>query len=402
VLGIVTPLIILGIFKYFNFFMASFTAVFGIARTGALRIILPVGISFSTFQSLSYTIDLYRGKVPAARSFPKLALYIAFFPQLVAGPIIKAADFLPQLEEDRAISKANFLTGIQVFVFGLFKKIVFADWLSVFVDDVFRTPKAFHAVSIILAVAAYAMQIYFDFSGYSDMAVGCAKCLGYDFARNFNMPCISRNVSEFWKRWHISLSSWLQEYLYIPLGGNRKGNARTYINNMLTMLLGGLWHGAAWTFVVWGGLHGIALCAHKFYLKHFVRKTNRLPQGRFSAMLACLVATTMTTIFVCFCWVFFRADNFETAWQIIAGVFTWQDGIIQPYVWTFIAFAVVSIASISAMVKHRRGGGQGQVDGFYPVLDLSKFWHLVLFFVVIGLIAGVAYTGANPFIYFQF
>ncbi|GHV46899.1 hypothetical protein AGMMS49546_35740 [Spirochaetia bacterium] len=237
--GVAVPLIILGIFKYFNFFVASFARIWGISSIGSLNIILPVGISFYTFQSLSYTIDVYRKKISAETDFVKLALYIAFFPQLVAGPIVRASDFLPQLEEDRSVTVQNFTTGIQIFIFGLFKKIVIADWLSVFVDDVFRTPNAFHAISIILALIAYSIQIYFDFSGYSDMAIGCAKCLGYDFAWNFNVPYLSQNITEFWRRWHISLSSWLQEYLYIPLGGNRKGAGRTYINNMLTMLLGG-------------------------------------------------------------------------------------------------------------------------------------------------------------------
>jgi alginate O-acetyltransferase complex protein AlgI len=188
---------------------------------------------------------------------------------LVAGPIVRASDFLPQLDEKRNINLSNFKIGIQIFSFGLFKKIVIADWLSVFVDDVFRTPNAFHAISLMLAVIAYSIQIYFDFSGYSDMTIGCAKCLGYDFARNFNLPYISRNITEFWRRWHISLSSWLKEYLYIPLGGNRKGNIRTYINNMITMLLGGLWHGANWTFLAWGGAHGIVLRIHKIYKKYF-------------------------------------------------------------------------------------------------------------------------------------
>jgi alginate O-acetyltransferase complex protein AlgI len=407
IIGVVVPLVILGVFKYFNFFAASFARVWGIRTGGALNIVLPVGISFYTFQSLSYTIDVYRKKLPAEKSFVKLALYIAFFPQLVAGPIVRAADFLPQLEEDRNLAARNFRAGIQVFMFGLFKKVVIADWLSVFVDDVFRTPMAFHAASLILAVIAYSIQIYFDFSGYSDMAIGCAKCLGYDFARNFNLPYVSRNIAEFWRRWHISLSSWLKEYLYIPLGGNRKGAARTYANNMLTMLLGGLWHGADWTFVAWGGAHGIALCAHKFYRRHFSRGKCPPAPGKFPRLLRFLAANLLTNIFVGFSWIFFRADDFSTAGLIIMRIVTWQTGIIQIYAWAIVAMIILLAATIAAAAVKRLGkppspGEEDGINGFYPVLDLSKFWHLVIFFVTAGLIAGLAYTGANPFIYFQF
>ena len=268
-IGIVLPLIILGFFKYFNFFTDSFLTVFNIKNSMSLNIILPVGISFYTFQSLSYIIDVKRKTIPAETNFIDLALYIAFFPQLVAGPIVKASEFLPQLKENRTITKSSVETGIQIFVFGLFKKVVLADNLAPFVDDAFSRTEIYSGFSILMAVIAYSFQIYFDFSGYSDMAIGCAKILGFDFSKNFNMPYISKNVSEFWKRWHISLSSWLQSYLYIPLGGNRKGTARTYINLLITMILGGLWHGANWTFIIWGLLHGTALCINKAFRKIF-------------------------------------------------------------------------------------------------------------------------------------
>ena len=238
-IGVVVPLAVLFFFKYMNFFVESFCDVFGIVRPGALRIILPVGISFYTFQSLSYTIDAWRGKVKVSHDFAKFALYISFFPQLVAGPIVKAADFLPQLDENRSVTRSGVAQGMNTFFWGMLKKAVLADQLALFVDAVYAAPAAYASITVLLAVLAYALQIYFDFSGYSDMAIGCAKCLGYDLAVNFDLPYISRNVSEFWKRWHISLSSWLQQYLYIPLGGNRKGRVRTYINLMLTMLLGG-------------------------------------------------------------------------------------------------------------------------------------------------------------------
>ena len=295
--GITVPLVVLGIFKYFNFFLSSAAAIIG-RDLGALKIILPVGISFYTFQALSYVIDVHRGKIAVENDFIRLALYISFFPQLVAGPIVKAADFLPQLRQDRKVTIANMKTGVQIFVFGLFKKIVLADHLSVFVDDVFSKPAAFHWATILLAIVSYSMQIYFDFSGYSDMAIGCAKCLGYDFKRNFNLPYISQSVTEFWRRWHISLSTWLKEYLYIPLGGNRKGTLRRYINLFLTMLLGGLWHGANWTFVFWGGLNGLALCINKLLPE---KKKNIISQ---------VLGVIGTFCFVSFTWIFSARNRF--------------------------------------------------------------------------------------------
>ncbi len=386
-IGIIVPLVVLGFFKYFNFFLNSASAIIG-KDLGSLRIILPVGISFYTFQALSYVIDVRRKKIPVENDFVKLALYISFFPQLVAGPIVRAADFLPQLKEKRAVTIENIKWGIQVFVFGLFKKIVIADHLSVFVDDVFSKPAAFHWLTIILAVISYSIQIYFDFSGYSDMAIGCAKCLGYDFNKNFNLPYISQSVTEFWRRWHISLSTWLKEYLYIPLGGNRKGKVRQYFNLMLTMLLGGLWHGANWTFVFWGGINGMALCIDKF------RKVKK-QEG-----IIRIFRILITFLFVSFTWIFFRADSFDVSWVIIQRIFTFQNGVKQPFSWTFIALAILIISTIIAERKARKENME--INGFYPILNLKSITGLTIFFIVIGLILALAYTGENPFVYFQF
>lgn len=393
-LGVVMPLVILGIFKYFNFFVDSFCALFGLTRAGSLNILLPVGISFYTFQSLSYTIDVYRGKIRAEKSFVNVALYIAFFPQLVAGPIVKAGEYLPQLREDRNISPDNLQQGLQCFALGLFKKAVIADNISVFVDAVYDCPAAFHAVTVLLAVAAYSVQIYCDFSGYSDMAVGCARCLGYDLPRNFNLPYLSKNVTEFWKRWHISLSTWLMEYLYFPLGGNRKGTARRYLNLMLTMLIGGLWHGAAWTFVAWGGLHGLALCVHKLFLK--------ATQGREKKENPFLSALSMlaTFCFTSLCWIFFRSGDFATALAVFKAIFTWQPGVIHLSSWAIFGLTCVALASLAAALRSRKRGGP--VEGFYPLVKLSTIPGLTVFFLFVGLTLGLAYTGENPFIYFQF
>lgn len=399
IIGVIVPLIVLGIFKYFNFFVSPFCTIFGFSDMGIIRLLLPVGISFYTFQSLSYTVDVYRKQLSAEKSFIKVALYIAFFPQLVAGPIVKSKDFLPQLYENRNINVNNFFRGIQIFTFGLFKKIVIADNISVFVDDVFTCPKEYHAVSILLAVFAYSIQIYFDFSGYSDMAIGCASCLGYELRKNFNLPYLSESVVEFWKRWHISLSSWLQEYLYIPLGGNRKGVLRTYLNNFLTMLIGGLWHGASWTFVLWGALHGVALCCCKFFRK--LRFKHSKNSSLSKSIPLKVFSTVITYLFVCFCWIFFRAENFKTAWNIIVGIFIWQRGVIQISTWAILGIIVTIISYIVAILKCKKNNTE-KIDGFYPVLNLNTIGGLTLFFVILGLTLGLAYTGTNPFIYFQF
>lgn len=387
--GITVPLVVLGIFKYFNFFLESASFLLG-REIGALKIILPVGISFYTFQALSYVIDVKKEKIEVEHDFVRLALYISFFPQLVAGPIVKAADFLPQLaQKDIRVNLENIKCGIQIFVFGVLKKAVLADHLSVFVDDVYSKPAAFHWFTLILATVSYAFQIYFDFSGYSDMAIGCAKCFGYDFKKNFDMPYISQSVSEFWHRWHISLSTWLKEYLYIPLGGNRKGSVSRYRNLFLTMLLGGLWHGANWTFVFWGALNGLALCVDKIFV----------PKKK--GMMLQMFRVLGTFIFICFTWIFFRAENFTIAWSLIKGIFSLQDGIVQMFSWTFVAFVGVFVCSMAAIIKSREKDME-KVNGYYPLVDLNSIFGLTVFFIAVGLAFGLAFTGENPFVYFQF
>lgn len=403
-LGVAAPLTVLGIFKYFDFFVESFCEMLRIESAVSLKLILPVGISFYTFQALSYTIDVYNGRIEKEESFLRFALYISFFPQLVAGPIVKASEFLPQLMEDRRVTLRRLEGGVQIFVFGLFKKIVLADNLSVFVDEVYRMPQIFHSGTVLLAVISYAIQIYLDFSGYSDMAIGCAKCLGYDLNKNFNLPYISQNISEFWKRWHISLSTWLQQYLYIPLGGNRKGRLRTYLNLFLTMLLGGLWHGADWTFVLWGGLHGLALCIHKWYAKNMGSGKDgaKNPAVRMTNIL-------LTNILVCFLWIFFRASDLNQAMQVIHRLLGWHDGIVHIYSWSVAAIVIVAAATVMAYIHSRKAIRETddteygkRVNGYYPIRNLTQYGSLVLFFVEIGLILGLAYVKGSPFIYFQF
>ena len=383
--GIAAPLAVLFCFKYANFFIDAFCLAFRIERTGALAIILPVGISFYTFQSLSYVIDVWRGRISVCRDLGKFALYIAFFPQLVAGPIVKAADFLPQLEEDRRPDGARVFHGLTQFLLGVVKKSVLADHLAVFADAVFGAVGAYSSATVGLAVLAYALQIYLDFSGYSDMALGAARCLGYDLPLNFDLPYLSRSVSEFWKRWHMSLSGWLQQYLYIPLGGNRRGRARTLINLLITMTLGGLWHGANFTFIVWGALHGLALCAHKLFSRRFPAR---------DGLWRRVGATLLTDGFVCLLWVFFRAESLPHALLILRRLFAFAPGLSQLSPWLLAALAFL----LTRALLLRRDGAKREAE----LLPRGTFFGTFAFTLLAGLALILMYTGASPFIYFQF
>ncbi len=394
IVGVIAPLASLVVFKYLNFFVTSFCTVFQIINNCSLKIILPVGISFYTFQSLSYVIDVYRGKQEKEKDFLEYALYISFFPQLVAGPIVLAGRFLPQLKQYRKLKLYNIEIGVQIFLFGLFKKIVLADNLSVFVDDVFRSPQLFNSATIWLAAISYTLQIYLDFSGYSDMAIGCAKCMGFDLCKNFDLPYLSKNISEFWKRWHISLSTWLKDYLYIPLGGNRKGTVRTYVNLLLTMLIGGLWHGSSWTFVAWGGLHGVALCLDKLRMKFFGSK-------RMVPFIRTCLGILCTDLVVCLLWIFFRAESFSVALSMLQGMFCPQQGIQQMYSWSFVALVLFAAYVFIAYRKSKKAD-KSDWTAFYPIFDLSTIKGLLIFFVTLFLTLGLAYVQSNPFIYFQF
>lgn len=391
--GGIVLVLFLGYFKYANFFINSFNRIVGLDSV-SLNIILPLGISFYIFSALAYLIDVYRGDYPAERNILNVALYISFFPKLTAGPIVRGRDFFPQVKKYRGIEWDAFKAGIQIFVFGLFKKIVFADHLGVFVDDVFNAPTAFNTGTVILAALSYSLQIYFDFSGYSDMAIGVSKILGFDLKPNFNLPYISQNVSEFWKRWHISLSTWFQDYLYIPLGGSRKGVGRTYINLIVVMLVSGLWHGAGWTFVAWGALHGIASCINKAC-------------GKKLKKLGSVINGILTFVVVTLFWVVFRATSFSNATAIWKGMFTAHTGITQPYTWSFFAIICLVIGTVVAMIHSRQIGirnrnGELVINGYYPVLNLSKFWSLVAFFTFCGLTVMLGYFGNTAFIYGAF
>jgi D-alanyl-lipoteichoic acid acyltransferase DltB (MBOAT superfamily) len=314
---------ILGFFKYWNFFIESFAMVLSQAGLNlnlpSLRIILPVGISFYTFQTMTYSVDIYRGEIKPTRDFLNYALFISFFPQLVAGPIERAKNLLSQIEMRRVYRQEQLVAGLHLIFWGLFKKVFVADNLGLIVDEVYSNPNG-TAFQYVIGTWAFAFQIYGDFSGYTDVARGAAKCLGFEIMKNFRNPYFAVSPSDFWRRWHISLSTWLRDYLYIPMGGNRKGVRKTYRNLMATMLLGGLWHGAAWNFVIWGGYHGLLLSVHRWFQgKRGRRGSSNRPK---SSLTLYLLKAFLMFQMTCLGWIFFRAGTFTKIRDIIMTLFT--------------------------------------------------------------------------------
>ena len=340
--SIFTNMGILFFFKYFNFFVSSFNSALAPLNFNlrTLSIILPVGISFYTFQALSYTIDIYRKKIEPVNNLLDFALFVAFFPQLVAGPIIRASDFLPQLRSKTHLSRENFVIGFRLFVIGLLKKVFIADKLSLFVDPVFENFSVYDSATIWLAILAYSIQIYCDFAGYSDMAIGSARMMGYKLDINFNFPYLARNIQDFWRRWHISLSSWIRDYVYIPLGGNRLGKRRTIINTVATMFICGLWHGAAWTFAVWGLFHGIALAAGRMFNQN---KSASPSRNEVRSRLTGILGRLATLLAIIIGWVLFRSQTFTQAWRILYKMFVLSNGIswLHPFVLFVISITIL-------------------------------------------------------------
>lgn len=321
IIAIINNVFILGIFKYAAFAAENLNVLLHIVNP-SLTIpepghLLPIGLSFYTFIATGYIIDCYRGTVSAERNIIRFAAFVSFFPYLLAGPIERAKNILPQFMSAPKFEKEHITEGLSLFVVGLFKKIALADFLALYVAKVYAEPADFNGLALLMATYAFAWQIYFDFSGYTDMARGCAKMLGFDLMLNFNNPYLSTSLGEFWSRWHISLSRWFKDYLYIPLGGNRHGRFNTYRNMVLTMLVAGLWHGAAWNFVIWGGLHALGRCV-----------TRELEATRFyGELLPKIFKQIFIFHFVCLTWIFFRAETFGKAVTVLKGIFTtpWGD-----------------------------------------------------------------------------
>ena len=405
-LSVIIDLGLLGYFKYTNFFGALC-----FPDWQHLDIFLPVGVSFFTFQSLSYTIDVYRQRIKPLNSPLDYAFYVSFFPQLVAGPIVRARDFIPQIRKPLVITRQMVGTGLFFILSGLFKKAVISDYLSLnFVDRIFENPAHYTGVENLLGIYGYAIQIYCDFSGYSDMAIGIALTLGFTFPINFNNPYRSRSITEFWRRWHISLSSWLRDYLYISLGGNRKGKLRQYLNLVITMLLGGLWHGASLNFVLWGGIHGVFLSLDKMWhslcprfspLRYLPRKPSApaIDNTTWKARLYGVVCGLVTFHIVAAAWVLFRASSFETASSIATQIFTnFCPGVFLQW---FVSYKYAALLLILGFVLH-----------FLPerctvyVRDLISrspmFLQALYVVVIVIIVVQIKTSEVQPFIYFQF
>ncbi len=390
VISVVANLGILGFFKYYGFFVDSaveFLKVLGFepnART--LQVVLPVGISFYTFQSMSYTIDVYRRGLAAVKSYTDFALFVSFFPQLVAGPIVRAVDFIPQLDEKKFWKNVEVRACLVLFLVGFVKKACLADNIAPTIDLVFKDPAAFDAASNWIALILYHVQIYCDFSGYSDMAIALAGLLGYKLTLNFDFPYLSSNIAEWWRRWHISLSSWFRDYLYIPLGGNRRGRWRTYLNLYIVFLLCGLWHGANWNFLAWGAFHGTLLTVHRAW-------SDRAGATASVTSVKTLVGWMSTTLFVVWGWLIFRGEGAAKTlamFEIQLGIRSGSDRTLSTW-W----FAFVLCALAIHVLSNRRvmRAAIARLPDWGFAIAYGVAWALTLPWLS---------SGYTPFIYFQF
>ena len=389
VAAIAAPLGLLAYFKYTNFLVAQawpLLRALGVPDAPPVfDIVLPLGISFYTFETIAYVVEVYRRRIPAERHLANYALFLLFFPHLIAGPIVRPGQFLPQVRRARRLDWSRVELGVRFFLLGMLKKAVVADQLALIVDPVFARPDAYATRTIWTAVVCYAVQIYCDFSGYSDMAIGSAHLLGITLPTNFRMPYFAANPAEFWRRWHTTLSTWLRDYLYIPLGGNRRGTFMTYRNLLLTMLLGGLWHGAAWTFVVWGAYHGTLLALHR-----------AVPwPGWTGRPLLHPLRVALTFLLVCVGWVFFRAPSLEGAGAVLARMFAPAPGLVLAPAVSALVAAILGTVLLAHLV-----GTFANVPRLIRILPAPLLGTaLACGFLLAGLLAPD--TG-GAFIYFQF
>lgn len=404
--SIVASLSVLVFFKYYNFLaggVSSLFSLFGAEKSFAIEgLILPVGISFYTFQTLSYSIDVYRGSIPAERNFLYYALFVSFFPQLVAGPIERPENLIPQLKQEHKFNKEDFFAGAEKMLIGYFKKVVVADIAAVYVNRVFNAPEQASGAAVIICSALFAMQIYCDFSGYTDIAIGCARIMGYRLMQNFDRPYSAENIKDFWARWHISLTSWFRDYLYIPLGGNRKGKTRRYINLLIVFLVSGLWHGADMTFVFWGLLHGIYQIVGSL-----TQKSRDAAYARagldVKSLPVRLFRRAVTFLLVCFAWIFFRANNTGDLMILLSKIFTDFGGasVFSEIGMNFITAAVLVLSFIILAVLDKRNlmpaGDAGYSSARAATAAVYIVWAVLFAWLI--LLAG---DGTSSFVYFQF
>ena len=377
-------------FKYAGFFAGIWNALTG-SNLAICEIVLPIGISFYTFQAISYSVDVYRGTYDGRPDFLEFCFYLSFFPLLLAGPITRAGRFLPQIRRARPATRRELRLGFWLVICGLLKKGVLADYLAVYNNLAFDSPVAYSGYELLMAVLGYTMQIYLDFSGYSDLSIGIAALMGFRLDDNFLFPYRSLNLTEFWRRWHISLSTWFRDYVYIPLGGNRKGQARTLLNNFLTMVVAGLWHGSTWMFVLWGALHGAGLAVHKLCRGWLKRIPDSWPVKALSWLL--------TMAFVMACWVFFRAGSLDDVWEIFRRIFTEFDLAYAAPFWAArkLWCCVLAVAAAGLLIPPRAYNALRA--GFKRLPWVVIF---VVFLLAVQLVIQLRSGDIQPFIYYQF
>ncbi len=412
ILSLITNLGLLVAFKYFNFLSdathQTFAAFNIFYDAPMFDLLLPVGISFYTFQTLSYTIDVYRGERPAEKHLGYFALYVSFFPQLVAGPIERSTRLLPQFFQEKKYEAARVASGLRQMLFGLFKKVVIADRLAVYVDNVYASPDDFGSLTILIATYFFAFQIYCDFSGYSDIAIGAAKVLGYDLMENFRRPYIAKSISDFWKRWHISLSTWFRDYLYIPLGGNKSSKIRWQYNVLVVFVVSGFWHGANWTFLVWGGLHGVYLLIGSATANLRYKFWGMLPFAS-DGKVKRIIQRVLTFHLVLFAWIFFRAASLTDAGHIINRIlsldlssglsglsagFASVNSSAGPFMFITVILAIILMEFVQTINLNEVERVSDSVSANW------KRWSLDYALIIILLLFGV--FGHSEFIYFQF
>lgn len=393
-ISLITNLGLLGVFKYYDFFVTSFVEAFASLgvhlNVSTLNIILPVGISFYTFQTLSYTIDVYRKHLVATKDFIAFSAFVSFFPQLVAGPIERATHLLPQFQKPRVFNEKIAITGLRLMLWGFFKKIVIADNVGTYVDIIYGSPNDFHGLAIVVGTVFFAFQIYCDFSGYSDIAIGCSRLFGFDLMQNFDTPYFATSPRSFWRRWHISLSTWFRDYLYIPLGGNRGGFVKTQFNLLLTFVISGLWHGANMTFVVWGFFHGLLL-----------NLQNILAHKKVKIKLPKFISIIMLFSLVCFGWIFFRAKTLQEAFLLIGNIThpssssEWQLIFLNGKMPISLGISIVIWLGLEYGLKNENWNKQFLS---LPTIIRWSFYYLMMLWVIIF----GAWSVAPNFIYFQF